>query len=251
MNTPIKKTQNSGFTLIELLVVVTIIVILAGVSIPVFNMVKEGADSSTSKAKLRSIGDLLNAYQGDNNGKYPSIESSDIQIEGLDNWVSELVVAANPDLEIEEIRMDPQTKIFVSSGLKWETPTGGYYRDDRINNSYATTDTLVGFDLEDNPDPMKGRHISRIERRADSIMLIESQQAGNNPECRPWISWDVASGDLSSGSKLAKIVDFRFKNRINALMADNSVRDYDEGEAAQLREWNWTGEDYPENSRSR
>ena len=81
-------------------------------------------ESSWPTFDLASRKDLLNAYQGDNNGKYPSIESNDIQIEGLDNWVSELVVAANPDLEIEEVRMDPQTKIFVSSGLKWETPTG-------------------------------------------------------------------------------------------------------------------------------
>ena len=96
---------------------------------------------------------------------------------------------------------------------------------------------------------MKGRHISRIEKRSDSIMLVESQQIGNSPECRPWISWEEASGDLSSGEKLAKIVDFRYKNRINALMADFSVRSYNEDEAALIREWNWAGEDYPDNYR--
>ena len=69
MYTSNKKILSPAFTLIELLVVVTIIVILAGVSVPVFNMVKEGADSSSSKAKLKSLGDLLAAYQGDNNGK--------------------------------------------------------------------------------------------------------------------------------------------------------------------------------------
>ena len=249
MHTSNKRKFNRAFTLIELLIVVTIIAILAGVSVPVFNMVKEGAASSSSKAKLKSLGDLLSAYQGDNNGKFPSIESNNIQIESLDNWVSELVVVANPDLDLEEIRRDPQTKIFVSPGLRWDTPTGGYYRQERIMNSYATTDTLVGYDLDDNPDPMKGRHISRIEKRSDSIMLVESQQVGNSPECRPWIGWEEASGDLSSGERLAKIVDFRYKNRINALMADFSVRAYSEDEAAKIREWNWTGEDYPDNSR--
>ena len=163
--------------------------------------------------------------------------------------MSELIVAANPDLDIEEIRRDPQTKIFVSPGLRWDTPTGGIYRQERIMNTYAATDTLVGYDLDDNPDPMKGRHISRIERRSDSIMLVESQQIGNSPECRPWISWEEASGDLSSGEKVAKIVDFRYKNRINALMADFSVRSYTEDEAALIREWNWAGEDYPDNYR--
>ena len=249
MYTSNKKILSPAFTLIELLVVVTIIVILAGVSVPVFNMVKEGADSSSSKAQLKSLGDLLAAYQGDNNGKFPSIESNDVQIEGLDNWVSELIVAANPDLDLEEIRQDPQTNIFVSSGLKWDTPTGGIYRIERINNSYAATDTLVGYDLDDNPDPMKGRHISRIEKRSDSIMLVESQQVGNSPECRPWISWEEASGDLASGEQLAKIVDFRYKNRLNALMADYSVRSYSEDEAAAIRDYNWIGENYPDNYR--
>ena len=163
MYTSNKKILSPAFTLIELLVVVTIIVILAGVSVPVFNMVQEGADSSSSKAKLKSLGDLLAAYQGDNNGKFPSIESNDVQIEGLDNWVSELIVAANPDLDLEEIRQDPQTNIFVSSGLKWDTPTGGIYRIERINNSYAATDTLVGYDLDDNPDPMKGVTLAELK----------------------------------------------------------------------------------------
>ena len=249
MHTPDKRKLNRAFTFIELLIVVTIIAILAGVSVPIFNTVKESAASSSSKAKLKSLGDLLSAYQGDNNGKFPSIESNNVQIEALDNWVSELIVAANPDLDIEEIRRDPQTKIFVSPGLRWDTPTGGTYRQERIMNTYAATDTLVGYDLDDNPDPMKGRHISRIERRSDSIMLVESQQIGNSPECRPWISWEEASGDLSSGEKVAKIVDFRYKNRINALMADFSVRSYNEDEAALIREWNWAGEDYPDNYR--
>ncbi|MEC7856459.1 MAG: hypothetical protein VYA96_01810, partial [Verrucomicrobiota bacterium] len=125
----------------------------------------------------------------------------------------------------------------------------GIYRIERINNSYAATDTSVGYDLDDNPDPMKGRHISRIEKRSDSIMLVESQQVGNSPECRPWISWEEASGDLASGEQLAKIVDFRYKNRLNALMADYSVRSYSEDEAAAIRDYNWIGENYPDNYR--
>ena len=32
-------------------------------------------------------------------------------------------------------------------------------------------------------------------------------------------------------------------------MADFSVRAYNEDEAAAIREWNWTGEDYPDNYR--
>ena len=41
MHTPDKRKLNRAFTLIELLIVVTIIAILAGVSVPIFNTVKE------------------------------------------------------------------------------------------------------------------------------------------------------------------------------------------------------------------
>ena len=69
MQPPFNTARRSGFTLIELLVVIVIIAILAAVAFPVFNMVKEGANSSTSKANLRNIGTSLNAYQGDHDGK--------------------------------------------------------------------------------------------------------------------------------------------------------------------------------------
>ena len=249
MHTQDKRKLNRAFTLIELLIVVTIIAILAEVSVPIFNTVKESAASSSSKAKLKSLGDLLSAYQGDNNGKFPSIESNDVQIESLDNWVSELVVATNETIDIEELRRDPRTKDFVSPGIKWKTPSGGYYKPENIYNTYAATDALLGYDADDNLSPDRGRHTSGIERLSETLLLVESQQEGSSPNCRGWISWDQASSDLSGGEETATIVDFRYKKSVNALMGDNSVQSFTETTAPQLREWNWAGEDYPENSR--
>ncbi|HAA88362.1 MAG TPA: hypothetical protein DCE22_08890 [Verrucomicrobiales bacterium] len=249
MQTPSITARRSGFTLIELLVVITIIAILASASVPVFNMVKEGANSSNSKANLRNIGTALNAYQGENDGKYPAIESSNPEIEYLDNWVSELVVATNETIDIEELRRDPRTKDFVSPGIKWKTPSGGYYKPENIYNTYAATDALLGYDADDNLSPNRGRHTSGIERLSETLLLVESQQEGSSPNCRGWISWDQASSDLSGGEETATIVDFRYKKSVNALMGDNSVQSFTETTAPQLREWNWAGEDYPENSR--
>ena len=249
MQTPFNTARRSGFTLIELLVVIVIIAILASVAFPVFNMVKEGANSSTSKANLRNIGTALNAYQGDNDGKYPAIESGESQIAYLDNWVSELVVTTNESIEIEELRRDPRTKDFVSPGIKWRTPQGGYYKPENIYNTYAATDALQGYDVNDNLSPDRGRHTSGIERLAETILLVESHQEGSTPKCRGWIAWDQASTDLASGEENSTIVDFRYRKAINALMADNSVQSYNEDQASLIREWNWIGEDYQENSR--
>jgi prepilin-type N-terminal cleavage/methylation domain-containing protein len=63
--------KKSAFTLIELLVVISIIAILAGIALPVFNKVLEKGKLTTDMANLRQIGIGLQAYQNDNDGKMP------------------------------------------------------------------------------------------------------------------------------------------------------------------------------------
>lgn len=61
----------SGFTLIELLVVVSIIVILAGITVGVVVRVGRDRDEKQTRVTLQSIALRLEEYANENNGLYP------------------------------------------------------------------------------------------------------------------------------------------------------------------------------------
>ncbi len=258
MNTPPKPTDFQGirraaaFTLIELLIVIAIIAILTGVAIPIYGLAKAKANSARSQANLRSLGNALSSFAGDNNGSYPAIESRTPILKDVveANWVAALLIELDPHSAKDEIANHPQKEIFVSKGIQWPDPSGGgNLSEDDIINTYSATSALMGIDPDSRGrtrfDPELRRTAASIKRAPETLLLVEGQQGPGGYEAYPSIEWNDASSDLRSGADSASKVDFRYRNRVNALFADMTVSSISEDEAKELGRFNWEGLGYP------
>jgi prepilin-type N-terminal cleavage/methylation domain-containing protein len=245
MNTPRRPGHSRlAFTLIELLVVISILAILAAASVPVIGIVKQSANSAKSLSNMRQIGAAMTAYQADK-GRYPAIDG-ETPIEGMDNWAAELVIILNPDEDLEELIEDPPTGIFVSPGIDWKDPaSGGRFESHDIFNTYSATDTMVGFDYNDKLDEKRGRRPDAIQNKPQTIMMVEGKQSGAEPRSIGWIEWSTAKSDLSGDADQSKAVDFRYRERVNALMADFSAKSLGKKKnTSKIVEAEWQGYDY-------
>ena len=61
--------KNKGFTLIELLVVISIIAVLMAIMMPALGKVKQQAERLICNTHLKDLGNLVNVYAADNEGK--------------------------------------------------------------------------------------------------------------------------------------------------------------------------------------
>lgn len=83
--------ESNGFTLIEIMITISIIAVLAAVSISVFSNVQKSNRDQKRIRDLQSIKQALELYRSDN-GAYPSVKD-DLMTKYLAAWPSDPVVS--------------------------------------------------------------------------------------------------------------------------------------------------------------
>ena len=145
----------AAFTLLELLIVISIIIILAGLTIATMGYVQDKGKRSRAEAEIAAISAALESYKADN-GIYPT----DTNTEGLDSTSSgnpaSYVTAANKlyqqlsgDQDLVQSTTNDDTKNYLgalSRPTTLATPSGGTpYLKDPWGNAYGySTSKSVG-----------------------------------------------------------------------------------------------------------
>jgi prepilin-type N-terminal cleavage/methylation domain-containing protein/prepilin-type processing-associated H-X9-DG protein len=83
MEFEVGKMKRRAFTLVELLVVLSIMALLATISLAVFSRVREQGRRTTCQSNLKQIGLALQQYTSDNDGTYPALSNAGYSSQGV------------------------------------------------------------------------------------------------------------------------------------------------------------------------
>src|SRR5579862_3701713 len=112
MTTRRSESLRTGFTLIELMVVVVIIAILAAILFPVFGQAREVARSVDCKEHLSQLGEALQLYAHDYDGRLPPTDNDLRPL--LDGWLPGPALFHCPDDFLPIDRMEVGGKLYTS-----------------------------------------------------------------------------------------------------------------------------------------
>jgi prepilin-type N-terminal cleavage/methylation domain-containing protein/prepilin-type processing-associated H-X9-DG protein len=152
----------SGFTLVELLVVITIIGLLAGLSLGALARVRASADQGACVGHLQQIGAASFSCAADNDGEFPQNDAT---------WGTSYVMSIIPYLG----GTNKSTKILVCPADKYGTVSNGVYAP-YMGVSYGQNGYMSGVKLARNSYPSATALTMDFE---EHWTVVESTVAGN------------------------------------------------------------------------
>jgi prepilin-type N-terminal cleavage/methylation domain-containing protein/prepilin-type processing-associated H-X9-DG protein len=152
----------SGFTLVELLVVITIIGLLAGLSLGALARVRASADQGACVGHLQQIGAASFSCAADNDGEFPQNDAT---------WGTSYVMSIIPYLG----GTNKSTKILVCPADKYGTVSNGVYAP-YMGVSYGQNGYMSGVKLARNSYPSATALTMDFE---EHWTVVESTVAGS------------------------------------------------------------------------
>lgn len=192
--------KRNPFNLIELVVVIAVIGLLAGITIPVFNNVRENAAYTQSTSNLRQLGSAMSLYMNDQGGYFPpSVNRSSTLFPHLAGvrWVHAL----------DEYIDGYAGRVY--SVPAFYSPLAPGVQDGVLGADFVAGVGLYGYNAGlDNPNNEHGLMHSSLERPSETIVFGEKRYDTNSgPHLASSGFWpDVANGLAKNYSQGAPVL---------------------------------------------
>lgn len=223
------KSSVTAFTLVEMLLVVALLAILAALSFPVLERIKESMNASRCVSNLKNIGTAVHQYTADNQGRFPA---SRLQYQ-MDAGGNKKTVPFLPDVFLSS-KILTVSDYASPSSVWWcpgdlERPANmrkhSYGHNQRIGGDYATPGT---WDGHPNPqyDPSYA-YLYAVKKPLSQIIYLIDYVDKDDPK---WSSavvasrWPMKKGSQKNVPPAARIDFERHAGVANALFLDGSVR---------------------------
>ena len=202
-----------AFTLVELLVVIGVIALLIALLLPALNAARRQATDVQCMANLRSIGQGLAIYAGENRNHWPRPARPNVNPQEWwhKTWIYPVVYGRVPAAHLIPKNAYIENTIFECPAARdvWQT-------DDQIDISYGMSARLNDRRGSGDDDSGRGKFKSvlAIGRSSETAVIVDSEGpwAGTLTGANP-AGWKSQRARLQQGS-------LRHRGHVNTLFAD-------------------------------